>query len=543
MLLGESPTSSAPRKKKTEMPIERMLKRIRHTDEFPSISKYIIEINKKLSAKTTDCDASELANVILNDYGLTSKLLKLANSVNYAFASGNVTTVTRAVVVLGFEYVRMATISLSLFEHFKNKAFADDLKEEVVLSFWSGLLARDMAALEKDVDPEEAFVCAMLSRFGKLVMIQHLPGEYRKILNWMARHNCSETIAVKSVCGITYQELGRAVARQWNFPDRICDGLQSVTSAKLQNRGDRALNLAALTGFVKELGLLIQRQGLEDNDKAIQELLDRFKSVISISKSQLNKLIKASVGKVQQHAHAMDFSVANSLFFKHLTGVEPPAGDRAATAVVEPADIPASGSFTLADSADRTADGQGLTATNPIDLIMDGLHEISQAMMADCDFNEIVSMSLEILYRALAFQRALIFIRDGSSQWMKVRIGYGQQGRNVFRDVGFEVAADAKDLFNLSIRVGKDLIMADAADGKISHLIPSWYRRHIDAPAFIFLPIIVQKVTIGAIYADRQTIGQPISETEHRYLCMLRNQLVLAIQYRQGSDSGKQPNR
>ena len=57
----------------------------------------------------------------------------------------------------------------------------------------------------------------------------------------------------------------------------------------------------------------------------------------------------------------------------------------------------------------------------------------------------------------------------------------------------------------------------------------------VDAPAFIFLPVIVQKVVIGALYADRKTIGQPISEIEHRHLSMLRNQLVLAIRYRQGT--------
>ncbi len=58
-----------------------MLKRIRSASDFPAISKYLVEINQKLSDVSAHTTASELANIILKDYALTSKLLKLVNSV------------------------------------------------------------------------------------------------------------------------------------------------------------------------------------------------------------------------------------------------------------------------------------------------------------------------------------------------------------------------------------------------------------------------------------------------------------------------------
>ncbi|MCJ8499475.1 HDOD domain-containing protein [Desulfatitalea alkaliphila] len=540
MPLGEPPELLTPRPRKPQSPLARMLGRIRHSDEFPSISKYVVEINRKLAASSADCDASELADIILHDYGLTSKLLKLANSVNYAFASGNVTTVTRAVVVLGFKYVRMTAIGLSLFEHFKNNAFEQELKEEVIRSFWSGILARDLAAAEKDIDPEEAFLCAMLSRFGKLVMIRYLPGEYRKVLNWMARHDCSETIAVKACCGITYQELGRAVARQWNFPPRICDGLRPIAIHNWKHRDTGASKLAALSGFVQALSKLIGMDGQQKNEEAVQKLLEQFQPVVSISKKQLERLIEDSLAKVRQHARAMDFSVADSPFFNDLTAAFASAPEGSAAVSKPSAALPASGSFKLTDSMDLKTGGSD-AAASPAEMILEGVQEISQAMMADHAFNDIAPMGLEILYRSLGVQRALMFIRDSDTQWMNVRFGYGRQARNLVQNAGFKVAEAAKDLFNLSLRVGKDLVMADAGDDKIRHLIPLWYRRHIDAPAFIFLPIMVQNVAIGALYADRPEIGAPINEAEHRHLSMLRNQLVLAIQYRQLHQDGAQP--
>ena len=142
-------------------------------------------------------------------------------------------------------------------------------------------------------------------------------------------------------------------------------------------------------------------------------------------------------------------------------------------------------------------------------------------------------MSLEILFRAFRFYRALMFIREEKGRIMTIRFGYGEASLDLAQKVQFKVKS-AKDLFNLSIQTGKDLIVADAYDSKMTHLIPSWYREKIDAPAFLFLPIMVKNVCIGAFYADRDQKGQPIDTQEHRHLSMLRNQLVLAIQYRQG---------
>jgi hypothetical protein len=86
--------------------------------------------------------------------------------------------------------------------------------------------------------------------------------------------------------------------------------------------------------------------------------------------------------------------------------------------------------------------------------------------MSDYDIDTIALMSLEIFYRALDFQRALMFIQDSATKRMSVRFGYGH-------------------------------------------------------------------ICIGALYADRDTEGLPRSESEHRYLSILRNQLVLSIKYRQ----------
>ena len=163
---------------------------------------------------------------------------------------------------------------------------------------------------------------------------------------------------------------------------------------------------------------------------------------------------------------------------------------------------------------------------------MEGIQDISEVMMSDFDVNDVALMSLEILYRSLNFHRALMFIREGDGKMMTVRYGYGQSVSRLIRKIRFRIVP-GKDLFSISIEDGKDLIVADAYDANLNELIPTWYRKYIDAPAFIFLPVILKNICIGAFYADRDKDGSPVSKIEHRHLSMLRNQLFLALKYSQ----------
>ncbi|MCP4745299.1 MAG: HDOD domain-containing protein [Desulfobacteraceae bacterium] len=516
----------------SETALERLLKRIRHTDDFPAVSKYLAEINQKASANIECSNASDLANVILKDYSLTNKLLKLVNSAFYGLATNNVTTVTRAVVVLGYESIRMTALSLVLFDKFKNKSNTKVFKEVVVSSFWSGVISREIAKLNDNIDPEEAFVCSLMNRLGELAMIYYLPDVYRKIHNCILEKDCGPTKAAKSVCGVTYEELGLALADQWNFPPQIRDSMKPLTKDDLKDKKNPPSAMLALTSFVHDLSLSIQNNDLSNSNEVFEDLIRRYKRSLKISKRQLKKLIDNSIGLAQKHACAMNIDLDNSFFLKQLSSLTRYPGKTP----LRPEDMelendqPSLG-FHLTDDDELKVgmDGQNLQSSE--DIILEGIEEISRTLIEGHNVNDIALMSLEILYRSLQFKRALMFIRDVNSRYMNVRFGYGDDVARLIGSVKFKANVD-KDLFNFSIQKGKDLIVTDAYDAKISNLIPKWYRTHIDAPAFIFLPVLVKDVCMGAFYADRDKNGPPVSAKEHRHLNMLRNQLILAITYR-----------
>jgi len=66
-----------------------------------------------------DAQVSELSDIISRDQALTAKILKLVNSAFYGQAS-QITTISRAIIIMGFQSVRSAALGVSVFEQFKN---------------------------------------------------------------------------------------------------------------------------------------------------------------------------------------------------------------------------------------------------------------------------------------------------------------------------------------------------------------------------------------------------------------------------------------
>lgn len=238
----------------TNATVDFLLRRMRHKSDFPTFSHYIMEINRKASAGNLNfTSASGLANTIIKDYALTNKLLKLVNSAFFGQFSGRVTTVSRAVVILGFEQIRTAASSLLLFEHLQNKSQSTELKDAAIGSFMSGMIAEDLARKTGLQITEEAFICAMLHRLGKHLVIFYFPEEYEQIKKRMLQKEIDEESASRAILGISYQELGSGIARAWKFPEKIVKSMKDLPRGKVSRAKTEDEMLRNLSAFSNSL--------------------------------------------------------------------------------------------------------------------------------------------------------------------------------------------------------------------------------------------------------------------------------------------------
>ena len=509
-------------------PLEKALRRIRRTREFPTISKHVLEINQKLQDNSVHASASELANIILKDYALTNKLLKLVNSAFYGLVAGKVTTVTRAVVLLGEDNVRLAVLSLVLFEHFKRKTEATDLKDATIQSFWCGLVAKEIANLLTGIDTEEAFICGLLHHLGKLLVIYHMPHDYREIKYHVIQKGEPETKAVKRILGISYRTLGVAVAKQWNFPKCIYKTMAVLSNEELQKKDARIDPLWAVSGFTCALATMVGEVRPSRRKAAIEGLLKRYQALIPLSVKQIGEVMTRCLDKLYSHADALQLDIDESAFLSLLCG----RSDGQSTGCDHnPAHAAAEGAAThyqLTGGEELKAGAVDPAADDAVGIIIGGIQEVSNSMLGQFDPNDVALMSLEVIYRALQCQRAILFINEGRKRIMEARFGYGADIEEMVGSIKFEAGATA-DLFGQAIGSAKDLVVEDAHAPELFAMIPEWYRTGIDARAFIFLPVVHKQVCIGAYYADMESAGAPINSLEHKYLATLRNQLIIAI--------------
>ncbi len=229
---------------------EFLLHRMRSKQDFPALSGIISEINQIVSSESAS--ASKLAGVILHDLALTNKLLKLVNAASYGQFGGTINTISKAVVILGFETVRNIAMSLILLEFLQNRPQAAQLKEEIIKAVFSGTIAAQLSSGADIRDSEEVMVCSMFHNLGRMLAIFYFFEESQEISRLMKQGESEEEAAVR-ILGISYAELGMSVARNWNFPPRLLTGMRKLSGEKIQPAHGELDQLAATVNLASEL--------------------------------------------------------------------------------------------------------------------------------------------------------------------------------------------------------------------------------------------------------------------------------------------------
>lgn len=529
--------------------LEFLLRKIRHRSDFPSFSKHVTEINQKASVSLANYStASELANAILKDFSLTSKLLRLVNSSFYGQFSGKITTVSRAVVILGFEQVKMAASSILLFEHLKNQSQSEELQDAALGSFTSGVLAQELAVQIGFEEYEEAFISSMLHNLGRYLVMFYFPEEGRQIKDLMEQKGIDEKNAVRTILGISYEDLGIGVANKWNFPARILCGMQELPKGRLDRPLTEEDTLRNLAGFSNEL---CGAAGGKGGDKAIKGLIDRYSTSLGIKKVHLPGLLGTAKKRIEEYSEALKLDLKKSRFMAqvgnyaqtgHFSGANEKAAQRSRENSMDPdiaklskdpkqASRPETNEIEIKDTLPEIEEADIKETGGSHIMLINGIQEITNILLEEYDFNDVLNMILETMYRGFGFNRVFLCLRNNVKRRVKAVYGFGKDADKVIRKFHFKTGSYS-DVFNLAIAKGKDLGINNAHDPRIKKGIPEWYLKSISAPAFVLYPLIINQRTLGLIYADRESKGPVLKGEELNYMKTLSNQASFVMQQR-----------
>jgi HD-like signal output (HDOD) protein len=297
--------------------VDFLLRRMQYKTDFPAFSQCVMEINKKTSSNS-NASAKDLVNVILKDYSLTSKLLKLVNSAFYGQSRGGVTSIYQAVVILGFEQVRLAATSLMLFSHLGGESATEELRDAMIRSFMSGIIARDLAIRAGVRKTEVGFICSMFHNLGKNLTIYYFPEEYAEIKNLMAKNGLDMQSAARSVLGISLDELGVSVARAWKFPENIIYSMRRLPNGVMEKPNSTLDNLRHFSVFANELCEIAGSALPENKGTLLTRLVQRFEPGFCISETEVLTLLDSAISKIQRYAAILKVHPEQSPFIQSL---------------------------------------------------------------------------------------------------------------------------------------------------------------------------------------------------------------------------------
>lgn len=516
-----------------------LLRRMRTESDFPALSEAIGDINRITSSDREGIN--ELSNNILKDFALTNKLLKLANVAFYnQVGGGSVSTISRAVVILGFDAVRSIALSLILFENLENKAHAQHLKEEFIKVLYAGMLARGMADKAQLRDVEEAFISAMLHNLGRMLTMFYFPAETEAIGQLIEAEGLSDARASARILGLSYENLGMGIARSWGFPDQLVLSMKQLPAGKIRKCASNSERLHALAGFSNELCDIVLGTPDADRDKALTALTVRYSNSVPATVEQIAGLLERSMRDIAPFAMAVNVNLKQSAFAQLASkwagmaaapDTAPAADALAETDSDAPAILEAAALHEHAAIFDAEPDGPSQRTTEAVQSILTaGLQDVSNSLIDDnMSVNDILRMILEAMYTGMGFTHVVLCIKDGRHNTMCGKFGFGDGVQGLIRAFDFPLAAQP-DVFLVALQNNADILITDIDDPKIATRIPAWYRQHVPARTFVLFPIIVKGKPIGLIYADRPQPGDiAIPEKELSLLKSLRNQAVLAI--------------
>lgn len=177
-----------------------------------------------------DVHLDEMIDLIEADPALSARMLSLCRCAD-AGLGDRITTVRRAVIMLGLEAVRSAVLSVLVFDRLR--VDPDEVSDGSLLDiegFWTRSIATacvsERVAIERRADgvsSDQAYLAGLVSGLGKMSLYKVLPKSWEKALVMADAQHLSLGAAERATLGIDHHTAGKRLAEHWGLPESVRD--------------------------------------------------------------------------------------------------------------------------------------------------------------------------------------------------------------------------------------------------------------------------------------------------------------------------------
>ncbi|OKY77046.1 MAG: hypothetical protein BM485_00600 [Desulfobulbaceae bacterium DB1] len=474
--------------------------------ELPAMSTHVQEL---ISLVHSSRSASyDLSRVILKDYSLTNKVLQVVNSAYYSLGQA-VSSISKAVTILGFDSVRDLATAIAIFEDFiKSGVEKEGISKLMTRSFLSALQCRDIAGDKKlNVPPEEAFICGLLHNLGKIIAFIYLPDIYKDIEKKVAAGIPEDTASRQLLEELTFAELGQEIARFWNLSDKVIGAMES-NPAPPKSSYDAEAYLQNLADFSNRFVDKVC------NGEDTSELLAKYGGIISINQEKALEILTNCVEGSQDISDSIRYGLSKLKIHSKL--------EKASRQGSAP--LPEENGKIAGTKPDGTEELDELPSSDKS--INEFIKEMTETLMGPFQLNEFYANLLEAIYRGIGFDRVILCVI--SIQATKIAL----VGRFGLGDIeAADIANFEQPLANTDQAIPKAMKLCKdvAIEADSLGAFPEKIHYLTKGRTVYLLPIAVNGKAIALLYMDRKAGRPKLGKNRIKALRLFRDFAAMAI--------------
>ncbi len=437
--------------------------------ELPALAAVVQDLQRL--AQQDSASVQQLADVLLRDAALTSKVLRVGNSVYYNPSQETIKTISRAIVLIGFDNVRLISLSVSLIDGLLTRAPREQLQMLLARSFHAAVQARNLAGYVISRHSEEVFIAALLHHLGELAFWGCGGAQADELADALERPGVDVDEAVREVLGASFRQLTQALLKSWNLGE----------TAILAQAGASQHDPAA---YAVQLGVRISEAALDGWDCAEMEgVLGKVAAFIELTPEETLQQVLASADEAVKVASTFGASKLCRL-------------------------IP----NTDLEQIRQQQEARRACLLQPDLLVMQqALQDLGLMVNARADVGLVLDTLLKGLHRGVGLERVMLAVlADGQSRFRAKRV-IGEKSQQWLED--FVLPAEQVEqphIFSYALRHREAIWMGVPASYNLAELVTQPIRRSLGAGMFFIAPIIAGTREIGVLYADSRLSGRAL---------------------------------
>lgn len=441
--------------------------------ELPALAAVVQDLQRLTQQE--QASVQQLADVLLRDATLTSKVLRVGNSSYYNPSQETIKTISRAIVMIGFDNVRLISLSVSLVDGLLDRAPRQQLQELLARSFHAAVQARNIAGYVLTRHEEEVFIAALLHHVGELAFWGCGGEQADQLGEALAASDTEYDQVVEGVLGTSFRQLNLGLIKSWKIGE-----LASFAhgSANLRDPAVHAVSLgvrisaAALSGW-----------GCPEMDQLVKELA----AFSGISEADALQQILASADEAVNVATTFGASRLGKLI---------PSTDPEQVQLQQ---------------AQRKA-----SLLQPNALLMQQAMQDLGAMASRCgDVGSILATLLKGLNEGAGLERVMLTVLADRQTALRVKCVAGEETHNLKEAFVLPVGpAGQEHIFYYSLRQRQPLWMGVPASYNLDDLVTLPIRQILGKGMFFVAPLMAGTREIGVLYADNRVSGRALKHEQ-----------------------------